>query len=117
MRISFLVVHVTVVPIYVSLIGHAETPMRHLDEETLHLPDVSLGQPPIVVAQIAQIADAKANDTPGEVDEGLCVTVHQFSKGVENRLSAVQAWITRACHRAPLTLFPVKEKDVIQVVL
>ena len=57
--------------------------MWHLDEETLNLPDVSLGQPPVVVAQIGQIADAKADDTPREVDEGLGVTVNQFSKGVK----------------------------------
>jgi len=115
--ISLLVIHVTVVPISIPLIGHAEAPMWHLDEETLNLPDVSLGQPPVVVAQIGQIADAKADDTPREVDEGLGVTVNQFSKGVENRLPAVQARIARACHRAPLALFPVKKKDVIQVVL
>lgn len=117
MRISFLVVHVALVPISIPPIGHAEAPMWHLDEETLHLPDVSLGQPPVVVAQIGQIADAEADDTPREVDEGLGVTVDQFSKGVENRLSAVQARITRACDRAPLALFSVKKEDVIQVVL
>ena len=117
MRISLPVIHVALVPISIPLIGHVEGPMGHLDEEALHLPDVSLRQPPIVVAKIGQIADAEADDTPREVNVGVGVTVNEFPKGAENRLPAVQARIARACDCAPLAPFSVKKKDVIQVVL
>ena len=117
MRISLPVIHVALVPISIPLIGHAEGPMGHLDEEALHLPDVSLRESPVVVAKIGQIADAEADDTPREVDVRVGVTVDELPKGAENRPSAVQARIARTSHRAPFAPFSVKKKDVIQVVL
>ena len=89
MRISLPIIHVALMPIFIALIGHAEGPMWHLDEISLHLPNVSLRESPVVVAKIGQIADAEADDTPRKVDVGVGVTIHELPKGAENRPSAV----------------------------
>ena len=117
MWISLPIIHVALMPIFIALIGHAEGPMRHLDEVSLHLPDVSLRESPVVVAKIGQIADAETDDTPREVNVGVGVTVDQLPKGTENRPSAVQARIARTSHCAPFALFSVKKEHMIKVVL
>lgn len=117
MRISLPIIHVALMPISIALIGHAEGPMRHLDEVSLHLPNVSPRESPVVVAKIGQIAHAEADDTPREVNVRVGVTLHELPKGAENRFPAVQARIARPSHRAPPALFLVKKKHVIKVVL
>ena len=89
MRISLPIFHIALKIIFIALIGHAEGPMRHLDEVSLHLPNVSLRESPVVVAKIGQIAHAEADDTPREVNVRVGVTVDQLSKGAKNRPSAV----------------------------
>ena len=117
MWISLPKIHVALEPKCIPLFGHAERPMRHLDEVLLHLPDASLRKSPVVRVKIGQIADAEADDTPREVNVRVSVTVDELSKRAENRPSAVQARIARASHRAPLAPFSVKKKDMIKVVL
>ena len=117
MWISLPVIHVALVPILIPLMGHVVAPVRHLYEEALHLPDVSLRESPVVVAKIGQIAHAEADDTPREVNVRVGVTIDELPKGAKNGPSAVQAWIPRASHCAPPALFLVKKKHVIKVVL
>jgi hypothetical protein len=117
MRISLPIIHIALKIIFIALIGHAEGPMRHLDEVSLHLPNVSLRESPVVVAKIGQIAHAEADDTPREVNVRVGVTIDELREGAKNGSSAVQAWIPRASHCAPPALFLVKKKHVIKVVL
>jgi hypothetical protein len=105
MGISLSVIQVAFVPIFIPLIGHAKRPMGHLYEVSLHLPNVSLRESPVVVLKIGQIAQAEADDTPREVNVRVGIALDQLPKGAEDGLSAVQAWIPRASHCAPPALF------------
>lgn len=117
MGVSLSIIHVAIVPIFIAFIGHVEGPMRHLDEVSLHLPDVSLRESPVIVAKIGQIAHAETDDTPREVDVRVGVTVDELPECAKDRPSAVQARIARTSHRAPLAPFSVKKKHVIKIVL
>src|SRR5690348_3483355 len=87
----------------VAAIRRPELAVRNFEEIVLDLPYVREGQPPVVLAQGAQIHQLVAGDAAGEVHVGIEVAPHQVANAAEHRLAAVQACVPGAGHRAPPT--------------
>ena len=54
--------------------------MRIVEQHPLHLPDVLLREPPIVVPHDAEIDDGVAGHTAGEIDVGIDVAQRQIAR-------------------------------------
>ena len=90
--------------------------MRPLEQHPLDLPHVRLRQPPVVVAERAQVDDRIPLDASGEVDVRIEVAERERARRREHRLASVQARIARPRDRSPAARPAIDEDDVIEQV-
>ena len=88
-----------------------------VEQHALHLPDVRVRQPPVVVVHGRPKIDHRvAGDASGEVDVRIEIAQRERAGCGKDGAAAVQAWIARPCHRSPTPVVTVDEKHVVQLV-
>src|SRR5262245_24767642 len=107
------------IPRAISQDALAPAPERLMPEAqkgSLDRPHVFPRKPPIIAAQPAQIEEPISGETPGEVDVRIEIAPGERAQRTKDRLSAMQAWITRARHGAPTAALAVNKDDVVEVI-
>ncbi|MBP2671570.1 MAG: hypothetical protein H6Q85_1636, partial [candidate division NC10 bacterium] len=101
----------------VPAVGRLQLFVRHFDQGPLDCPDISLGEPPVAVAQRPEIEDAVAENPPGAVHIRIDVAHDQIPHRSVDGLAPVEPGIARASHRSVPPLVTEKEDDVVEFVL
>ena len=88
--------------------------MGPVAKQLFDFPDVSIGQPPVVRIENAKIEHTIPLDATRVIHVTLSVAQREGAWRTEERLSAMQPRIARACHRSPPCLRAIHENHVIE---
>src|SRR5262245_51696190 len=99
-----------------ALAASPERLVPETQERAFDRPHVFSSKPPIVRSQPAQIEQPISGDASGEVDVRVEIAHGERTQRTKDRLSPVQARITRARHRTPAAALAINKDDVVQVV-
>src|SRR5437868_4801296 len=105
------------VQLFVTPVRRLERGVRNLLQVAFDLPDVAPRKPPVVAAQLGEVAHAVAGNAPRQIDVRREITPRQVAQGTEDGPSSVQARVARARDRAPAPALLKDKEDVIEFVL
>lgn len=94
----------------------SDTAMRPVTKQALHLPEISIRQPPVVGIQHSQVEHAVTLDSPRVIHVSLRITLRESARRLEERLAAMQAGITRARDGPPARLRAIDPDYMIEQV-
>ena len=94
----------------------SDTAMRPVAKQALHLPEISIRQPPVVRIQHSQVEHAITLDPSRVIYVSLRIALRESARRPEERLAAMQAGITRTRNGSPPRLRAINPDHMIEQV-
>src|SRR5437667_12742163 len=77
-------------------VGRLDSPLRVLEQHSLDLPHIGVGQTPIVTSHDAYIDDRVASDPSREIDVRVAVAEGERARGGKNGPASVKSGVARS---------------------